>query len=76
VAVRVGEGAGVSPLLASSFDDDLGADVLRATHQLVHCGIGGQPDLDETLMHIPWRSFATTDHQPEAALTPVSTFTN
>lgn len=64
---RVGEGAGVSPLLVSRFDDDLGAGVLRATHQLVDSGIGGRPDHDQTLMRIPRRSFAITDHPPEAA---------
>ena len=67
VAVGVGEGAGVSPFLVSSFDDDLGGGVLRATYQLVDCGIGGQPDHDQTLMRSPRRLFATTDHPPEAA---------
>jgi hypothetical protein len=53
VAVGVGEGAGASPFLVSSFADDLGAGVLRATHQLVDCGIGGQPDHGQTLMRVP-----------------------
>ena len=57
----------VAPLLGSSFGDDLGAGVLRATHQLVDGGIGGQPDQDLTFMRIPRRSFAITDHPPEAA---------
>jgi hypothetical protein len=35
VAVGVGEGAGVSPFLGSSFEDDLGGGVPRATQQLV-----------------------------------------
>ena len=38
VAVGIGERAGVSPFLVSGFDDDLGASILRATHQLLDRG--------------------------------------
>jgi hypothetical protein len=67
VAVGIGERASVSPFLVSGFDDDLGASVLRATHQLVDLGISGQPDHDLTLMCTPGRSFTITDHPAEAA---------
>jgi hypothetical protein len=65
VAVGIGEGTGVSPLLIPSFDDDLGASVLRATHQLVDCGIGGQPDRDQTLMRSPRRSLRSPITHPK-----------
>ena len=43
VAVGIGERAGIPPALFSSLEDELGAGVLRATHERVDCRIGRQP---------------------------------
>jgi hypothetical protein len=55
-----------APCLVSGFEDDLGAGILCATHQLVDLGIRGPPDHDEALVRTPGGSSPATDHPAEA----------
>jgi hypothetical protein len=66
VAVGIGKGAGVSPILVSDFHDDLGASLLGAAHQVIDLGIGGQADHDKTLMRSPRGLLTIADYPAEA----------
>src|SRR4051794_16609899 len=66
VPVEICERAGVSPLLTSGCEDDAGAGILRAAHQLVHLGASGNSDEDLALVGRARRSLATADHPAEA----------